>query len=62
MEQSKESLTLSVEAKSAGGPGILSALFGARAERLDDLPNGGYDAQQTNVIMGEIASTMDDEK
>lgn len=60
MEQAKESLTLSVEAKSAGGPGILSALFGQRAERLDRLPNGGYDEEQTNVIMGEIAQKMED--
>jgi hypothetical protein len=62
MEQSKESLTLSVEAKSAGGPGILSALFGQRAERLDTLPNGGYDERQTNVIMGEIANSMDSDQ
>lgn len=60
MEQSKESLTLSVEAKSAGGTGILSSLFGQRAERLDRLPNGGYSEEQTNVIMGEIAQSMDD--
>lgn len=58
MEQSKESLTLSVEAQSAGGPGILSALFGQRAERLDRLPNGGYSEDQTNIIMGEVAQKM----
>lgn len=62
MEQAKESLTLSVEAKSAGGgPGILSALFGQRAERLDRLPNGGYSEEQTNVIMGEISQQMSDD-
>jgi hypothetical protein len=52
LEQQRESLTVSVEANKSSG--ILSAIFGGKAERAAELPDGGYNATQTDAVIGEI--------
>lgn len=53
LEDNREFIKMTVERRGAGG--VLSALFGDRAQTLNELPNGGYDADQTNrIIDGSI--------
>ena len=49
LEDNREFIKMTVERRGAGG--VLSALFGDRAQTLNELPNGGYDADQTNRII-----------
>lgn len=52
LDQSKE--TIRITAERSGGAGVLSALFGDRAQVLNELPNGGLNEQQTNRIIEQI--------
>jgi hypothetical protein len=52
LDQSKE--TIRITAERSGGSGVLSALFGDRAQVLNELPNGGMNEQQTNRIIEQI--------
>ena len=53
LEDNREFIKMTVERRGAGG--VLSALFGDKAQTLSELPNGGYDAQQTSrIIDGSI--------
>jgi hypothetical protein len=49
LEDNREFIKMTVERRGAGG--VLSALFGDRAQSLGDLPGGGLDANQTNRII-----------
>lgn len=57
LEAQRESITLSMESTKSGG--ILSALFGARAESANRLPNGGFDAQETDRIIASSVLSVD---
>lgn len=53
LEETRESLKISVERQSSAG--VLSAIFGDRANILRELPNGGLNEEQTTrVINGEV--------
>ena len=52
LEQSKE--TIRITAERSGGAGVLSALFGDRAQVLNELPNGGMNEQQVNQVIKQI--------
>lgn len=53
LEESRESLKISVERQTS--PGVLSAIFGDRAQVLRELPGGGFSEGQTSRILdGEI--------
>jgi hypothetical protein len=55
LEENRESLKISVER--SGAPGVMSAIFGDRANMLRELPNGGLnEAQTTRILSGEIES------
>ena len=52
LDQSKE--TIRITAERSSGAGVLSALFGDKAQVLNELPNGGLNEQQTNQIIQQI--------
>jgi hypothetical protein len=52
LDQSKE--TIRITAERSSGAGVLSALFGDKAQVLNELPNGGMNEQQTNQIIQQI--------
>jgi hypothetical protein len=52
LDQSKE--TIRITAERSGGAGVLSALFGDKAQVLNELPNGGMNEQQVNKIIEQI--------
>jgi hypothetical protein len=49
LDDTKETFRLTMERQSSGG--VLSAIFGDRAQALRDLDNGGYDENQTTRII-----------
>ena len=49
LEENREFIRITAERQSSGG--VLSAIFGDRAQALKDLPNGGLNADQTNQII-----------
>ena len=49
LETNKEFIQITAQRQSAGG--VLSAIFGDRAQALRELPNGGMDEQQTNKVI-----------
>jgi hypothetical protein len=55
LDENRESLKISVERQSSGG--VLSAIFGDRAQVLRELPGGGMnEAQTSRVLDGEIVT------
>ena len=52
LDDSREMIRMTVERQGAGG--VLSAIFGDRAQTLRELPNGGLDEQQTNEVIKKI--------
>lgn len=52
LDESKELMRVTVERQGAGG--VLSAIFGDRAQTLNELPNGGYDKDQTNEVIARV--------
>jgi len=49
LEENREFIRITAERQSSGG--VLSAIFGDRAQALKDLPNGGLTANETNKII-----------
>jgi hypothetical protein len=52
MDQSKETIRMTVER--SGSAGVMSALFGDRAQILNELPNGGLNESQVNEVIKQI--------
>jgi hypothetical protein len=52
LDESKEMMRVTVER--SGGAGVLSSLFGDRAQKLNELPNNGYNEEQTNEVIKKI--------
>lgn len=52
LDDSKEMIRMTVER--SGASGVLSALFGERAQTLNELPNGGLNEQQVNQVIKRI--------
>jgi hypothetical protein len=44
---------MTVESK-GGSAGVLSSIFGDRAQALKELPNGGLNEEQTTKVIKEI--------
>jgi hypothetical protein len=54
LDDSSSFIKLSVEGRAAGA-GVLSSIFGDKAQALREMPNGGFDANTTNqIIKGAI--------
>ena len=53
-------MRVTVERQGAGG--VLSAIFGDKAQTLGELPNGGYDKDQTNEVIARVIEPEDDKK
>jgi hypothetical protein len=51
LEENKEFIRITAERQSSGG--VMSALFGDRANTLRELPNGGLNEQETSKIISE---------
>ena len=51
LEENKEFVRMTVERQSSGG--VMSALFGDKANTLRELPNGGLNEDQTTKIIQE---------
>lgn len=49
LEENREFVRMTVERQTSGG--VLSSLFGERAQVLKELPNGGYNEDQTTQII-----------
>lgn len=52
LDESKEMMRVTVER--SGGAGVLSSLFGDRAQILNELPNGGMSEEQTNQVIKRL--------
>jgi hypothetical protein len=52
LDDSRELIRMTVERQGSGG--VLSAIFGDRAQVLKELPNGGLDEQQTNEVIKQV--------
>ena len=52
LEENREFIRITAERQSSGG--VLSAIFGDRAQALRELPNGGLDESQTTKIIHNI--------
>ncbi|CAB4129684.1 hypothetical protein UFOVP115_86 [uncultured Caudovirales phage] len=55
LDESKEMMRVTVER--SGGAGVLSNLFGERAQKLNELPNNGLNEEQTNEVIKKINPT-----
>ena len=55
LDESKEMMRVTVER--SGGAGVLSSLFGERAQKLNELPNNGFSEDQTNEVIRKINPT-----
>jgi hypothetical protein len=49
LEENREFIRITAERQSSGG--VLSAIFGDRAQVLKNLPNGGLDEAETTKII-----------
>jgi hypothetical protein len=58
LEESKELMRVTVERQGAGG--VLSAIFGDRAQSLSELPNGGFSSDQTNEVIAKVIDPKSD--
>lgn len=56
LDESKEMIRMTVERQGAGG--VLSSIFGDRAQVLKELPNGGLSETQTNTVIQQIDPTQ----
>ncbi len=52
LDESKEMMRVTLERN--GSAGVLSSLFGDRAQKVNELPNNGYTEDQTNSIIKKI--------
>jgi len=52
LDESKEMMRVTLERN--GSAGVLSSLFGDRAQKLNELPNNGYNEDQTNNIIKRV--------
>jgi hypothetical protein len=55
LDDSREFIRMTVERQGAGG--VLSAIFGDRAQTLKEIPNGGLNETKTNEIIKHITDT-----
>jgi len=55
LDDSREFIRMTVERQGAGG--VLSAIFGDRAQTLRELPNDGLNENKTNEIIKQITDT-----
>lgn len=55
LDESKEVMRVTMERGSSAG--VLSSLFGERAQKLNELPNNGYNEEQTNEVIRHITDT-----
>ena len=53
LDDSSSFIKMTVEAKN-GSAGVLSSIFGDRAQALKELPNGGLTEQQTTKIITDL--------
>lgn len=60
LDESKELMRVTVERQGAGG--VLSAIFGDRAQSLTELPNGGLNSDQTNEVIARVIEPDEDTK
>lgn len=60
LDESKELMRVTVE--KSGASGVLSAIFGDRAQTLSELPNGGLDKNQTDEVITRIVEPPKDKK
>jgi hypothetical protein len=51
LEENKEFVRMTVERQTSGG--VMSALFGDRANTLKEIPNGGISEEDTTRIISE---------
>lgn len=58
LDDSREFIRMTVERQGAGG--VLSAIFGDKAQTLRELPNNGLNESRTNEIIGQIIEPEDD--
>ena len=52
LDDSSSFIRMTVEQKSAGG--VMSAIFGDKAQALKELPNNGLNEEQTNKVIKDI--------
>lgn len=52
LDESKEMMRVTVERN--GAAGVLSSLFGERAQKLNELPNNGLNEEQTNEVIRKL--------
>jgi len=55
LDESKEMMRVTLERGNSAG--VLSSLFGERAQKLSELPNNGLNEEQTNEIIKKINNT-----
>lgn len=58
LDDSRELMRVTVERQGSGG--VLSAIFGDRAQTLTELPNGGLDKNQTNDVIAKVIEPKND--
>ncbi len=58
LDESKELMRVTVERQGSGG--VLSAIFGEKAQTLGELPNGGFNADQTNEVIARVIEPDED--
>jgi len=52
LDESKEMMRVTLERGNSAG--VLSSLFGDRAQKLSELPNNGLNENQTNEVIKKI--------
>lgn len=55
LDENKEMMRVTLESR--GGGGVLSNLFGERAQKLNELPNNGLNQEQTDEVIRRINPT-----
>jgi hypothetical protein len=58
LDDSRELMRVTVERQGSGG--VLSAIFGDRAQSLTELPNGGLDKKQTDDVIAKVIEPKND--
>lgn len=58
LDESKELMRVTVERQGSGG--VLSAIFGEKAQTLTELPNGGYDKNATDEVIAKVIEPKKD--
>lgn len=58
LDDSRELMRVTVERQGSGG--VLSAIFGDKAQTLTELPNGGFDKNQTDEVIAKVIEPKKD--